>query len=143
MFGNVLPRSGVSAACSEAVSAQKYVSSTSSCSSVQSARIETSETASVSRNGNVYLTDQIPRTGSAQDSPIQPARITSASPRPHHMAKRRGACRPTQIDAAMAAAITPKAAMCGGENCLNAYGLAHQAAAVDQQRLTRHELARV
>ena len=55
------PRSGVSTACSDAVSPQNQVSSTSSGRAVHSASTETIVTTSVRCSGRLKSADQVPR----------------------------------------------------------------------------------
>ena len=92
------------AAWSVAVSAQNHVSSTSSGRGRSRATTATTETTSVSCRGSVYFTDQMPSTTSAICSPIQPARMTSASDRESSRDRALEPRRAVAIDSAAAAA---------------------------------------
>ena len=107
-------------AWSVAVSAQNHVSSTGSGRGRRRATTATTETTSVSCRGSVYCTDQMPSTTSVICSPIQPARMTSASARESRRTVRSEPRRAVAIDSAAAAAITPSAARCSVENCRTA-----------------------
>src|ERR687884_390719 len=81
MLGNAWPRSGVTSACSDALSAQKYRSSTSSGRGRQSAATATIVTASVSWSGRLKRRLKPPSARFATYSATYASRIATASAR--------------------------------------------------------------